>query len=1025
MRTPTAGIFCLAVLLALAWAPALRGAEGEAVFVERFEDERLPARWQLDSDMDPPGLRWHREGEQPGFHFKAVARDKYIKTHDYAWAEWNVGTKPFELCWDIHLERGISQRWFYPGVAVAMTSAPPGQMGKDDVAVTIGVHMGGIAASGRRGGFFNLYTEGRAAYSNFRDRALGGLIKRPSGGTASVNWPMKQPSGRLKFRIRREKDDTVQFTVLWPELPGGRDKPFWTGQWRMSEEVARIPLRYVSVKRVPVEAVHVNYGFTMQGVVHNIQGRLLEAGRPPIVAGFTRTQPVLGGGVEVTLTGESFRDGCRVTVGGKAAGEVRVDSPQKLTCTLPDLPAQKRHDLSVVGPNGLVGFLEGGVPYGRMLEQVRPREALPAGGDVVTVVGTGFENDTVVSFGGKRAEVLSAAPTRMRVRVPAGAAGRAKVTARTGAAAFAGEPLFGYAPHPYLFFRAEELPALREKFKKPMFEYYRLRLLEEADRVMKQEPKGGLGASTIAIAYALSQKEAYGRRALAEIRQGWQQVQYSEFRMMAVAGMAIAYDVLYPELSPEDRAAFQDYLDRMLDGYHKEAGSWFMGAGGNFSNTVPVGNSGGMLAGLALMHSTPRAKQTVDVAAKKAKPYPERCISPDGGCREGAQYWDYGTSFHLILAHALSNATGDDRGLLDHSHLKRNVNFVRTQLGGHGGMFAFNDNREPWLGGYAICADLGSRHDQPLMLWVADHCVRGGEKPRLRGVWSPFAFLWRSEQPAPEAFPGVPTLAYLKDMHWGAMRSDGTFTPQLVVGVKGGRGPLTHHKQHDLGSYVVQANGEAYLVDPGYYEGKAADHTLPLVDGAGPGVSGSSIPEAWEAGPWRHVTLDSTDGYGKAARRVRRLIVMHADDSVVVLDDIIPAEGQPGQITAQYQTAWTPQIDESDKAAMVVKGQKGSLRVRCYGHPVELAAKDRTFRSGWSWKKISEEGPGDWHSVSGTYTADVDRPLVTVIQPAAAKKAPPPAPRCGYEKRGVTVEFKDGPAVRFEQTKKGWQFVRP
>jgi hypothetical protein len=353
------------------------------------------------------------------------------------------------------------------------------------------------------------------------------------------------------------------------------------------------------------------------------------------------------------------------------------------------------------------------------------------------------------------------------------------------------------------------------------------------------------------------------------------------------------------------------------------------------------------------------------------------------------------------------------------------VNFIRTQLGGHGGLFAFCDTRQPWLDGYAICADLGSRYDQPLMLSVADLAAVGGEKTRARDVWAPFAFLWRSEQPAPREFPGVPTLAWLKDMHWGAMRSDGSFTPNLVVGVKGSRGPLTHHKQHDLGSYVVHANGEAYLVDPGYYEPKATDHTVPLIDGQGPDVSGSSIVEAWERGPWRHMTIDSTDGYGEGAGRVWRLIVMHGDDRVIVLDDILPADGKPGRITAQYQIAWTPAIDRAAAHQMVVKGQKGSLGVRCFGHKVELEAKDRQFSSGWRWDKISEDGPGDWHSVSATYTADPDRPLVTVLQPARGDREPPAPPDCRFADAKIEVAFADGLVVQFEQNPDGWRFFRP
>jgi len=1020
------------IALLLATAAATSGAE--PVFVERFESG--PGhRWSIATTLDPPGLRWHREGEEPGFHFKSVAVEEYIKGHGYAWAEWDVGTRPFELCWDVHLERALEQNWFYPGVAVAMTSAPPGEFGEDDVAVTIGLHMGGLAAAVRQGGFYNLHTEGRSAYANFRDRVLSDLIDGSSGGTASVGWPMKHPGGsRLHFRIRRTGDNTVQFTIRWPALPGDRGRPYWTGEWQMPDEVADVPLRYVSVKRMPVEKVHVSYaGFVMQGVVRNIQGRLLDAAPGPVVRGFASQQAVLSEGAELTLSGEHFQDGCRVVVGGKEARQVRVASGRRLTCTLPDLPAGQRHALSVVHPNGLSGDLHGGVHYGRVLGQIRPREALPAGGDVVTVVGAGFERETVFSFGGKAAEVVKLEdPTRARVRVPPGEVGPAEVTARTGEEQFTGSPPFGYAPHPYLFFRADDLPRLREKFKAPMFRHYRERVLREAREHLEGEVgdnfNASVGATTgLSMAYVLTGERQYKEKLMEWVRRGRLATRYSSFNMMSASGMAVAYDVLYPELSPEDRAAMQDYLDRMLTGYLKNAGgSWFLGGSFNFSNTVPVGNCGGMLAGLSMMHSTPRAAEAVDVAAEKARLYPDRCISPEGGCREGVQYWDYGLSFHLMLAHALKNATGDDRGLLDHPHLEKNVNFIRTQLGGHGGLFAFCDTRQPWLDGSAICADLGSRYHQPLMLWVADRAAEGGEKVRARSIWAPFAFLWRSEEPAPKEFPGVPTLAWLEDMHWGAMRSDSSDMPRLVVGVKGSQGPLTHHKQNDLGSYVVHAHGEAYLVDPGYYEGKATDHTLPLVDGQGPDVSGSNITGAWEQGSWRHITLDSTDGYGAAAARVRRLIVMHGADSVVVLDDVVPARGKPGEITAQYQTGWKPRLDEQDATAAVIVGQKGQLELRCFGHDLALAATDREFsKPGWCWEKISESGPGDWHTLSGTYRADPARPLVTVLRSASPADQFPPPPQCRYANGSVEVALAGGRTVRFEQDKDGWQFVRP
>jgi inosine-uridine nucleoside N-ribohydrolase len=470
MKLPTGRSTCIAVVLLLSAAPLLRGAEGEPVFVERFGAERLPARWRLDSDLEPPGLRWHRQGEAPGFHFKAVASDKYIKTHDYAWAEWNVGTQPFELSWDLHLQRGHKQRWFYPGVAVAMTSAPPGQMDKDDIAVTIGVHMGGIAASGRRDGFFDLYTEGRAAYANFRDRTLSRLITGRSGGTASVTWPVGDPSGnRLAFRIRRAADDKVQFAVFWPDIRwpnrpteavGG---PFWTGEWQMSEEAAKVPLRYVSVKRVPVEAVHVSYGFTMQGVVSNIQGQVLSGQAALRLDGIEPVGAVLEGGARMRVRGSGFGPETQVRIGSKAAREVRVVSDKELLVTLPELPAGTRCDVTVTRGDGLRSRLrEEGIAYGRVLERITPRNAATAGGEEVTIVGAGFQKGMSVRIGGIEAKIVEIPDaSHVKVHMPPGSPGAAEVTARIGERAFAGSPRFGYrAVPPHEAFADEPIPVI-------------------------------------------------------------------------------------------------------------------------------------------------------------------------------------------------------------------------------------------------------------------------------------------------------------------------------------------------------------------------------------------------------------------------------------------------------------------------------------------------------------------------------------------------------------------------------------
>jgi len=137
-------------------------------------------------------------------------------------------------------------------------------------------------------------------------------------------------------------------------------------------------------------------------------------------------------------------------------------------------------------------------------------------------------------------------------------------------------------------------------------------------------------------------------------------------------------------------------------------------------------------------------------------------------------------------------------------------------------MMPFNDT-QPRLYGLAVFADLGTRHERDLLLWLADFhagTLAGEDNPyqiraQARGSFRAFAVMFRGDRPGPPRFPGVPTLSVLEKQQWGAMRSSGDFVPNVVVGVKGSAGQLSHHKQNDLGSFIVYAGGEMMLLGIG------------------------------------------------------------------------------------------------------------------------------------------------------------------------------------------------------------------
>ncbi len=576
--------------------------------------------------------------------------------------------------------------------------------------------------------------------------------------------------------------------------------------------------------------------------------------------------------------------------------------------------------------------------------------------------------------------------------------------------------------HPYLFFNKQELKKIRARFESPPQSYYLKALIRHADG----SGKGAAGGGTYLWAYLLTGRKKYRKTCMDWVKSEWGRRDFSgEWIGFRINRMAQAYDALYSELSEKARKKMKKYLVRALDAHLGKMTSWGYRMA---SNTIPTQCGATGMAALALLWESPKAGRALKATRKKLSVYASRCLSPDGGYIEGTLYWSFGVSYYLGFAHAFHNTTGD-AGLLRHPRLKRQFRFAETLLGGDGQFMPFNDT-QPWLNAWPVCADLGRRTENELLLWLADYmaAVLAGERNpehvnvNMAHSYPPWVWVMMTQSdPGPtrragREFPGVPTLSVLKKMEWGVMRSSGKFIPNMVVGVKGSGGRLTHHAQNDLGSFVLYAGGEMLLLDPGYYQGNARCHTLPLINGKGPRRSGSHIVTARENDDWRVIVLDSTEAYGDLARRVRRILVMYRDRALVVLDDIVPTDNKP--ITAQFQVAHKPDM-QTGKRCAVIKGRKETLLLSTFGPSLRLQAKKRKFGKSWGFQKAAENGALSWYSLTGRYEARSDTPLVSAMVPVAHENNTP-SPTLRRLNSCIEVRVMEDVYVRFHLTEKGW-----
>lgn len=143
------------------------------------------------------------------------------------------------------------------------------------------------------------------------------------------------------------------------------------------------------------------------------------------------------GGIEVEVLGQGFDEDTRVSFGGLTGLSHVLVSETRLRVITPPAPAGVV-DVRASSRNATAKLVAGLTYYAPVkVERVRPASGTTAGGDTVTLEGSGFEDSMIVEFNGAAATVVSAAAdgTSADVTTPAGAAGLADIRAETDSGA--------------------------------------------------------------------------------------------------------------------------------------------------------------------------------------------------------------------------------------------------------------------------------------------------------------------------------------------------------------------------------------------------------------------------------------------------------------------------------------------------------------------------------------------------------------------------------------------------------------
>jgi hypothetical protein len=443
---------------------------------------------------------------------------------------------------------------------------------------------------------------------------------------------------------------------------------------------------------------------------------------------------------------------------------------------------------------------------------------------------------------------------------------------------------------------------------------------------------------TLALVYLLEGGDRYRDRIWSEVGAAasfpdWNPAHFLDTAEMTHA-VALAYDWLYGEWTPAQRRTMREAiialgLEPAMAVYRD--GGWWSAAENNWNQ---VCNGGIGIGALAIADEAPELAAQILYEATCSIPRAMRYYAPDGAGTEGVTYWEYGTRYNILFLSALESALGTDFGLAEIEGFAVSGTYQMYMSGADGMAFDFGDcglrrvstAQHFWMGG---------RYDMPQYSWF-----RYRELARPDSEGTVLDLLW-FDRPAREVDPAqLPLDRHYRVAECMSIRSAWDDPHALVVGLQAGQNRDGAHRHLDLGTFILEALGERWIIDSGvereayqrhrnkrarweFYRLRAEGHnTLVINPDAGPDQELNAFAAIEpEVAPGRVTArIDLSDAYVGRARRVQRTFDV-IDRAYVLISDHVEAD-VPAEVWWFLHTEAQVSLSEEGRVATLQQNGK-------------------------------------------------------------------------------------------------------
>ena len=320
----------------------------------------------------------------------------------------------------------------------------------------------------------------------------------------------------------------------------------------------------------------------------------------------------------------------------------------------------------------------------------------------------------------------------------------------------------------------------------------------------------------LSYAYRVTDNAKYLQRAEKEMLaiamfSDWNPTHFLDVAEMTMA-VSIGYDWLYNDLSQNSRTIIKEAIlkkgiDPSLDSNYN---SWLKGT----NNWNQVCNAGMAYGAMAIYEDYPELSAKIINRAIESIALPMGDYAPDGAYPEGYGYWGYGTSFNVMFISALERLFGKDFNLSQMPGFLKTAGYMENMTGPSGDPFNYSD-----------AGNKGSLH--PAMFWFAQklkdlsllwversRLINSSPESHIKNRLLPAILLWSNGIRINSITPPKTKMWVGKGKTPVALMRTSWTDSGIFLGMKGGS-PSAGHAHMDVGSFVMEADGERWAMDFG------------------------------------------------------------------------------------------------------------------------------------------------------------------------------------------------------------------